>query len=219
MSEEIIKKEKLKELLELHRKWLVGEEGGKQLSLPEANLEEANLVEANLEEANLEGANLEEANLVEANLEGANLWGANLLGANLERAILRGANLIGANLEEADLIEANLEGANLERANLWGADLWGANLEGAKDANLYECNWGELSDKLTLEGMRKDAASYPDPKAFARWAKGGKCPYGNLLLPRRFFFEEKKELWRKGKPKLSDWEFLRRILEEKKVKY
>ena len=184
MSEERIEAKELKELLELHRKWLVGEEGGKRLELPGANLGEANL----------EGANLREANLGEA---------------NLQRADLRIANLGRANLEGADLWETNLRRAYLREANL----------EGAKGANLYECNWGELSDELTLEGMRKDAASHPDPKAFDRWAKGERCPYGDLLLSRRFFFQEKKELWREGLPTMTDWEFLRRILEEKEVRY
>ena len=189
MSKERIEEGKLNELLELHRKWDAGEEGGKRLELPGANL------------------------------RGANLWVAHLGGAGLMEADLREANLGEADLRGADLREADLRGASLKGASLREANLRGANLEGAKDANLYECNWGELSDELTLEGMRKDAASHHDPEAFSEWAKGKEYPYGNSLLPRRFLFKEKKELWRKGKPKLSDWEFLKQILEEKKVKF
>ena len=96
-------KEKLKNVLELHEKWLNNENGGVS--------------------ANLWGANLREANLRGANLREADLWGANLLGANLR----------GANLREADLREADLRGANLWGANLRGANLWGANLLGAKN--------------------------------------------------------------------------------------
>jgi len=214
MSEERIEAKELKELLELHRKWLVGEEGGKRLELPGANLGEANLEGANLREANLGEANLQRADLRIANLGRANLEGADLQEANLQRADLRIADLRIANLGRA-----NLEGADLWETNLRRAYLREANLEGAKGANLYECNWGELSDELTLEGMRKDAASHPDPKAFDRWAKGERCPYGDLLLSRRFFFQEKKELWREGLPTMTDWEFLRRILEEKEVRY
>ena len=88
--------EKLKEILERHRKWLNDEDGG----------ERADLREANLRGANLRGANLRGANLCEANLYGADLYGANLRGANL-----RGANLYGADLREANLREANLRGA------------------------------------------------------------------------------------------------------------
>ena len=93
--------EKLKEILERHRKWLNDEDGG----------ERADLREADLREANLRGANLRGANLCEANLYGADLYGANLRGANLRGADLYGANLYGADLREANLREANLRGA------------------------------------------------------------------------------------------------------------
>ena len=95
--------EKLKEILERHRKWLNDEDGG-------------------------ERADLRGANLYGAILRGADLHGANLRGANLYGAILRGANLRGANL-----YEANLRGANLRGADLCGANLRGANLCGAKN--------------------------------------------------------------------------------------
>ena len=98
--------EKLKEILERHRKWLNDEDGG----------ERADLREANLRGANLRGANLCEANLYGADLYGANLRGANLRGANLRGANLRGADLYGANLYGADLREANLREANLRGA-------------------------------------------------------------------------------------------------------
>ena len=83
--------EKLKEILERHRKWLNDEDGGER---------------ADLREANLRGANLRGANLY-----GADLYGANLRGANLRGADLYGANLYGADLREANLREANLRGA------------------------------------------------------------------------------------------------------------
>ena len=88
--------EKLKEILERHRKWLNDEDGGER---------------ADLYGANLRGANLREANLREANLYGADLYGADLRGANLRGANLYGANLYGADLREANLREANLRGA------------------------------------------------------------------------------------------------------------
>ena len=88
--------EKLKEILERHRKWLNDEDGGER-----ANLYEANLYGANLREADLREADLREADLYGANLREANLYGANLYGANLREANLREANLYGANLCEA----------------------------------------------------------------------------------------------------------------------
>ena len=105
--------EKLKEILERHRKWLNDEDGGERANLYEANLYGANLREADLREADLREADLYGANLREANLYGANLYGANLYGANL-----REANLREANLREANLYGTNLYGANLREANL-----------------------------------------------------------------------------------------------------
>ena len=78
-----MKQEELNSILELHRKWLYDEEGGKR---------------ADLYGANLYGADLRGANLYGADLSGANLYGADLRGANLYGANLRGANLYGANL-------------------------------------------------------------------------------------------------------------------------
>ena len=89
----------LKNVLELHRKWINKEPGGER---------------ADLCGANLQGANLRRAGLQEADLCGANLCGADLCGANLQRADLREANLRGANLQRADLREANLREANLD---------------------------------------------------------------------------------------------------------
>ena len=58
-----ITKAELKIKLELHLKWLKGEEGGERAYLQRANLREADLLGANLLGANLRGANLREANL------------------------------------------------------------------------------------------------------------------------------------------------------------
>ncbi len=79
--------ERLKEILEVHRKWVEsGGKEGKQADLREANLQKANLLRANLQEAYLLNANLQEANLLNANLQGAIL-----VEANLQKANLRGA--------------------------------------------------------------------------------------------------------------------------------
>ena len=79
---------KLKEILEKHKMWFNGEEGGER---------------ADLSGAELRGADLRGANLYRANLNGANLRGADLRWANLREADLRGANLIGADLRGANL--------------------------------------------------------------------------------------------------------------------
>ena len=54
---------KLWEILDKHKKWLDGEDGGEK---------------ANLRGADLRDANLRDADLWRANLRGADLWGANL---------------------------------------------------------------------------------------------------------------------------------------------
>ncbi len=105
--------EEINKILEEHKKWLLGGDGGKR---------------ANLRGDNLRGANLYGANLYEADLRGADLFEADLRGADLYGADLREANLYGANLRGADL-----QGANLRGANLRGANLRGANLRGAKN--------------------------------------------------------------------------------------
>ena len=64
--------DKIKEILEKHRKWLTDEEGGEC---------------ANLSWADLSGADLSGANLSRANLSWANLSGADLSGADLSEAI------------------------------------------------------------------------------------------------------------------------------------
>ena len=68
--------EKLKEVLEAHRKWLDDEEGGER---------------ANLSRADLSGADLSGADLSEADLRWADLRWADLSGADLSRANLSGA--------------------------------------------------------------------------------------------------------------------------------
>ena len=100
--------EELNMILDKHKRWLRGKEGGKK---------------ANLRRANLHWANLNEANLHWANLRKAFLAGADLRGADLREAILCEADLCGANLCEANLTGDDIRGANLSGANLSGADL------------------------------------------------------------------------------------------------
>ena len=99
---------KLKEILDKHLKWLLGENGGSW---------------ANLFGADLSGADLSGAALFGADLSGADLSGADLSGADLSGADLSGAYLSGADLSGADLSWAYLSGAYLSGADLSGADI------------------------------------------------------------------------------------------------
>ena len=72
----------LKQILELHKKWLNNEDGGKRANLRGADLRGADLSGANLSGANLSGADLSRANLRRADLRDADLW--NTIGNQVE---------------------------------------------------------------------------------------------------------------------------------------
>ena len=103
-----ITKDELNIILEKHKSYIMGIDGGERADLSYADLHGANLWDANLSYANLYGANL-----YGADLRGADLWGTNLIGANLNHANLRGANLSHADLRGTNLSYADLSGANL----------------------------------------------------------------------------------------------------------
>ena len=121
---------KLKKILEKHKMWLNGEEGGERADLSGVNLREADLRVADLSGANLRGVDLSGAHLIGADLSEADLICVNLYRANLNGANLSRANLSGANLRGVDLRSADLSGADLSRADLRGVYFRGANLSG-----------------------------------------------------------------------------------------
>lgn len=82
-----MKPEDLKNILDLHNKWRLGQKGGERACLG----------------TSLQGAGLQGADLQDAYLQGAGLRGADLRGADLWRADLRDADL-----QDADLTDANL---------------------------------------------------------------------------------------------------------------
>ena len=84
----------LKKILELHAKWINGEEGGKR-----ADLSHADLSDADLRGADLSHADLREADLSHADLREADLSHADLRETDFSDADLRGADLSGANLD------------------------------------------------------------------------------------------------------------------------
>jgi len=71
----------IKEILDLHKLWLEGKEGGKRADLQNAYLQKADLQNADLWNANLWNANLQDAYLQNANLQNAYLQYADLRGA------------------------------------------------------------------------------------------------------------------------------------------
>ena len=113
--------DKLKNIIEKHKKWLNGQKGGELANLCAAYLRGVDLQGVDLRCADLRGADLQDANLREAKLSKSNLQEADLSGANLH-----GADLYCANLQDAYLCRVELSGADLWRANLQDADLRGA---------------------------------------------------------------------------------------------
>ena len=134
--------DELNRILELHEKWIKGEDGGVKADLSDADLIGADLIGADLRHAKLSYADLRYANLGSADLSDANLDSADLSYADLRHAKLRHAklsyadlryaNLIGADLIGADLRHAKLSYAKLSYASLSYADLSDADLIGAK---------------------------------------------------------------------------------------
>jgi uncharacterized protein YjbI with pentapeptide repeats len=76
-----MRQQELKHILDLHRKWFIGEPEGER-----ANLSYADLSRADLRYANLSDANLSYANLRYANLSCADLSCSDLRYADLSRA-------------------------------------------------------------------------------------------------------------------------------------
>ena len=81
--------ERLKEILDNHRKFLNNEDGGAGTNLIGANLRYATLMNADLRFANFSYANLRYADLSDANLRYADLSDTDLRGADLSNTDLR----------------------------------------------------------------------------------------------------------------------------------
>ncbi len=128
--------EELKEIIELHRKWLNYEESGIKANFSGADLRDADLIYANFRDADFRDADLRDTDLY-----GANLRGANFSGANFSYANLSDANFSYANFSNADLNYTNFRGANFRGANFRGANFRGAKgmikIMGVMPGNLY----------------------------------------------------------------------------------
>ena len=190
----------IKEVLELHYKYLAGEAGGVLANLENANLSGAYLTDANLRDVNLRYANLRYAKLRYADLSGAELTGADLTGANLRWANLidanlsgtdlEGANLFGTNLEGADLRDASLRCADLKCAKLNRANLSGANLEGSylRGTKFTEDQAASIQRQILSKFEKNRRGNYIAYKTFGYHQKG-ELPVG-WSLKQRCIIEE-----------------------------
>ena len=115
-----MKANELKKILELHAKWINGEEGGKRADLSHADLSHADLREADLSHADLSHADLRDADLRETDFSDADLRGADLSGANLDFSCLPlWCGSLSANFDDRQLkqIAYHLVKAGLQSKN------------------------------------------------------------------------------------------------------
>lgn len=149
--------------------------------------------------------------------KGVTFYRALLFGASLGGALLKGASLDYAYLDYALLNGALLNGASLNGASLNRALLNGTSLNDASYSisTLLKISWGVLPDNLTLELMRHDA-EYIGYEDMDTWAAGGACPYRNKI--RDFHFNEKRKVWKRGKPKLRGRELFFALCKARKIK-
>ena len=94
----------IKEILDLHGKWLRGEEGGVRADFYNADLRYANLSNADLRYADLRYANLSNADLSNADLRYANLSNADLSNADLSNVdgLLDAIDYLSEHFEKTD---------------------------------------------------------------------------------------------------------------------
>ena len=144
--------DQLKDILEKHKIWLKGGEGGSR------------------------------ADLRDADLSGADLSGADLRDADLRDADLRDADLSGADLRDADLSRADLSRANLRDADLdysvW--PLWfGSLMTGVDDRLVYQLLYHTLSvvkhSPNVSEDLKKDLLTQKNLAIALAFHRSGEC--------------------------------------------
>lgn len=104
---------RLKEILDLHKKWLNDEESGER-----ADLRGSNLSGSILRESDLSYSILRESDLHGSNLSSSILRDSDLSGSILRYSILRDSDLRYSDLRYSDLRGSNLSGSNLSGSNL-----------------------------------------------------------------------------------------------------
>lgn len=133
----------LKEALELHRKWLAGEEGGKR-----AVFKGMDLSRTDFSGMDLRKADFSHADLMCSNFSNADVGGARFIDANMDSADFSGAEVGGANFEGAVLFESNFTGANASASDsctrFCGTDMEESTLTGMhiNGAQFYYCKMG-----------------------------------------------------------------------------
>jgi hypothetical protein len=99
--------EELKRLLEKHKLWLEGKEGGERVDLSGVDLRGANLRGINLSNANLTGAKLDEAILSEAKMTAARFDPRH--GRSLEKSFRRRGSWHSSSAERLKTMDGSME--------------------------------------------------------------------------------------------------------------
>lgn len=107
------------------------------------------------------------------------------------------------NFSYADFKETHFTNATFENCNFTGVDFSYVRLSNVDFVRcklnpldlLFKAFWGEVSDKLTKELMKFDAACHHKPTDFNKWKRNGGCPYNSAYYPRAINFYEKTRLW------------------------
>ena len=149
--------EELREILDKHKKWLNGEDGG------------------------------ERADLCGANLCGADLWGADLRGADLRGANLCGADLWGADLNDETKIRYAIHCPDTGSFIAWkSAGGYIVKLEIPEDAKRSSATTGKCrADKAkVLEIQNKDGSTADVTEVTSE--RGGVYKVGEMIYPDSF---------------------------------
>lgn len=160
---------------------------------------------------NVKGLHLAGADLSKRVLFGRNWRNTVFSHANLNGAIFERSSLVGCSFESADLRDADLQYTDLSRAYFLKARVHGVKWPAPQ--MVLMANWYRISKELTIELMRYDAASHPDPSAFDRWFRGGRCPYLNCPVQRAANFSENRDWWSPG-PAKGAYELMQMLLAE-----
>ena len=161
----------LNDILENHKKWLEGEEGGVCADLRDTNMTGTDLRGADLRHTDMKGTDLRDANMT-----GTDLRGADMRDADMKGTYLRDANMTGTDLRGADMRDADMKGTDLRDADMTGTDLRGANLDysclplwcGSLGANFDDRQLIQIAYHLVRAGLNSKNASDETKKELSK---------------------------------------------------
>jgi hypothetical protein len=173
--------EQLQEILQKHKLWIDGEDGGERADLRYADLRYVDLSYADWRYADLSYADLRHASLSCSGLSNAKLHSADLSYADLSCSDLSYADLSHAKLRSADLSRADLSCSDLSYADLRDACLLATgNMVNVKSANADIWHIAYTHDILQIGCQRHPIAEWwafddkeielMDGRASAWWA-------------------------------------------------